>query len=283
MTIGPLRAELLKLRRSRSTWVLGGLLVVGLVLFTYLLVYLVLQQPSPGRTDPEVEASRGALLATLAPSQLATTVLSDISGLGGPLVLILGAMSMAREYTWGTVRLLLTHTASRFTMVIAKLGALAVVLAILVIAAFVAGAFGAWLVATLRGVSTSFPPAEQLLRAAGIGWLILAAWCAVGVTLGTVLRSTGLAIGLGLVYALVIESLVRALARNLSFLEAISRGMLQPNASTLAASVGSPSAAGRVGDGLTPNSPGVAAAVLVAYLLAAVAVSVVAVRIRDVS
>ena len=44
------------------------------------------------------------------------------------------------------------------------------------------------------------------------GWLILAAWAALGVLLGVLTRGTSLAIGVGILYALVIEGLLSAFA-----------------------------------------------------------------------
>ena len=57
--IGAISAELLKLRKSWSTWILGGVLVLGLLLLGYLLIYLLVQNPPPG--DRGAQAGIAAL------------------------------------------------------------------------------------------------------------------------------------------------------------------------------------------------------------------------------
>ena len=54
------------------------------------------------------------------------------------------------------------------------------------------------------------------------GWLILAVWAALGVLLGVLTRGTSLAIGIGILYALVIEGLLSALADSVGVLEPLS-------------------------------------------------------------
>ena len=70
------------------------------------------------------------------------------------------------------------------------------------------------------------------------GWLILAAWAAVGVLLGVVTRGTSLAIGVGILYALVIEGLLSAFADTVSLLQPLTDVFLRANGYSLAAALG---------------------------------------------
>ena len=97
-------------------------------------------------------------------------------------------------------------------MLAAKLAALAIVLVPFVLALFSAGAVTSYVIAQIEDAPTSWPSAWLLLRAIAGGWLILAVWAALGVLLGVLTRGTSLAIGIGILYALVIEGLLSAFA-----------------------------------------------------------------------
>lgn len=270
-------AELLKLRRSWSTWILIGILALVQLLLGYLLIYFIAQVPVP---DDEVDF-RPALLLTLRPENFVSNVLTMIASLGGALALVLGAMHSAREYGWRTISNLLTQGPTRLGLFTAKLVALAIVTLILVLVTFAAGAIGAALVASLLGESINFPGVAEIAAGVAVGFLIAGAWAALGHALGFLLRSTGLAIGLGLVYALVIETVISSLAGFNDVVEAISRGLLGINGSSLAASFG-PEVLGEQ-FGVVPIDAPVAAAVLAAYLvISSVAAAVVLLR-RDVT
>src|SRR4029453_1275179 len=70
------------------------------------------------------------------------------------------------------------------------------------------------------------------------GWLILAAWAALGVLLGVVTRGTSLAIGVGILYALVIEGLLSAFADSVSLFEPLTEVFLRANGYSIAAALG---------------------------------------------
>jgi ABC-2 type transport system permease protein len=94
------------------------------------------------------------------------------------------------------------------------------------------------------------PPAWELLRGLAAGWFILAAWAALGVLLAVASRGTALAVGVGILYALVIEGLLSALASQVSWLEGLVEYFLRANAYSLVASLGVPA------ESLTDNGPG---------------------------
>ena len=278
--MGPLRAELLKAWRSWATTIL--ILIVALVelLLGYLVIWLVVQAPlEQGGLD---EAASAALLATLGPEGLVGNALAMLAGLGGALALVLGALMSAREYGWRTVGALLVQGRPRVAMVAAKAGALAIVLAVMTVATFVAALAGSALVAALEGGEMALPPLDEVAAGLGAGWLIVGAWGSIGLALGFLLRGTGLAIGLGLAYAFVIETLIVTLSGTSSVVEAIARGLVGVNAGALASSFG-PELPPQFGGPLLDITPAVATFVVAAYLVAGLVVSTIVVRARDVT
>jgi ABC-2 type transport system permease protein len=278
--MGPLRAELLKARRSWATTILIAIVALVELLLGYLVIWLIVQAPAEQGGVTEVE--RAALLATLGSDQLVGNALSMLAGLGGALALVLGALMSAREYGWRTVGTLLVQGRPRVAMVVAKAAALAIVLAVMTVATFLAAVAGSALVVALEGGEMGLPPIDEILAGLGVGWLIVGAWGSVGLALGFLLRATGLAIGLGLAYAFVIETLLAALSGASPVVEAIARGLIGVNAGALASSFG-PELPPQFGGPALDIEPAVAALVVAAYLVAGLIVAIVAVRARDVT
>ncbi len=276
--IGAISAEMLKLRKSWSTWILGGVLVLGLLLLGYLLIYVLVQNPPPG--DRGAQEGIAALKATLLPKNVVPNVLGFLAGLGGPIALVIGALNSAREYSLRTITAILTQRPSRLGLLASKAMALAILLAVLVAACFAVGVVGSLSVAALDGTSGSPPSIVEIGKGAAASWLILGAWAALGFALGMILRSTGLAIGLGLVYALVIETLISALGFGLAAFETVSRGLLGRNASALADAFGQLNINGGQA---AVNPPATAALVLAAYVIGSLVVAAILFLRRDVT
>jgi ABC-2 type transport system permease protein len=280
--IGPIRAELLKGWRSWATRILIGVIILVELLLGYVVIWAILQAPDVGEGGGFGPEARAVLLTTLSPAELVGNALGMLAGLGGALALVLGALSSAREYGWRTLAVLLVQGPGRAVVVVAKAAALAVALLAMDLATFLAATVGSVAVTGLEGGTISWPPAGEVLAGLGVGWLILAAWGSVGLALGFLLRGTGLAIGLGLVYAFVIESLLSALVGASSIIEAIARGLVGVNASALATSF-AVELPPELGGSPLDIEPAVAAAVLAAYAMAGIAVSAFVVRARDVT
>jgi ABC-2 type transport system permease protein len=169
----------------------------------------------------------------------------------------------------------------------AKLVALGVVLVPFVIALFVAGGIASYLVATAEGATVDWPSVWEITRAFAAGWLIFAAWAALGVLLATASRGTALAIGLGILYSLVIEGLLSALAGQVSWLDSLVEYFLRANAYSLVVALGVPT------ETLADNGPGSffgpfvsaeqAVLAMTAYAVFSLALSAVVIPHRDVS
>jgi ABC-2 type transport system permease protein len=218
--LASLGAELLKIRRRPSTWVLPLIWLAIIVLLNYTLTYTLLSNVPPP-TFPEgtpqqqqeqlreqQEQFQEQQLRPLYPENLVPNLIPGYSGVGAPIALILGALAVGSEYGWATFKTILTQRPGRTALFLGKLLALGVILAMLVVLTFTAGAASSLVVAALAGGSLKGPPVGELLRALGAGFLILAVWASLGALLSTLLRSTALSIGLGLVYSLVLETVI---------------------------------------------------------------------------
>jgi ABC-2 type transport system permease protein len=115
---------------------------------------------------------------------------------------------------------------------------------------FATGALASSAIALSEGADFAGPSAWLVIRGLAAGWLILAAWAALGAMLAVVSRGTSLAIGIGILYALVIEGLLSALATQVSLLDRVVEFFIRANAYSLATSLGvSP-------DEVNDNGPG---------------------------
>jgi ABC-2 type transport system permease protein len=268
-------AELLLLRKRAATWILFGIWTLLGVLFAYVLPYALDSEGTPGG------------LGDLLPQSLPGTLLTGFPFFGGVFALMLGVFALGSEYGWGTPKTLFTQGPPRVRVLAAKLVALGLVLVPFVVALFAAGAVASYVIAQIENAPVTWPSVWLLVRAMAAGWLILAVWGALGVLLGVVTRGTSLAIGVGILYALVIEGLLSALADSVSMLEPLTDVFLRANGYSIALALGASV------DSIESNGPGSfggpfvdsfqAVAVLAAFIAAFAALAGVLLKRRDVA
>ncbi len=280
--IGSFRASWLKLRKRPAVWILGSLLVALLVLLTYVLSYLIFNNPPKGAnfgsTDPR------SLKVILYPTNYVRTTLSAFSGLGAAIALILGVLSYGSEYGWGTLKTVFTQRPGRLATLAGNLLALGAVIAIMVAALFAAGAVCSSVIGSLDGRGGDWPAATTILKGAAAAWLIMAMWAAFGVVLSILFRQSALAIGIGLLYSLVIESIVFGLFGQVDWLKTIEKGFPGANANSLVASFGSGLRRGAAGASPDPLVGGTQAALVVLlFLVVFLVISAGLLRARDVT
>jgi hypothetical protein len=134
-------------------------------------------------------------------------------------------------------------------------------------------------VAAVEGESGVLPGAAELARSIGGALLLLGMWAAGGVLLGVLARGPSLATGLGLVWSLVVENLLRGVANALPALEPVTDHLPGTAAGSLARALG---AAADSAPGVVNTLPGGTAAGWVAgYLVGCTVASVLLVRRRD--
>jgi ABC-2 type transport system permease protein len=269
-------AELLVLRKRASTWILVGIWAMLALVFAYVVPYATyLNRSSP-------DSLRDAL-----PENLVGTLMGGFPFFGGVIALMLGVLAFGSEYGWGTLKTLFTQRPGRLHVFGAKLLALALTLAGFVLVVFALGAIASYAIAVREGADVSWPSLSLLLRGLGAGWLILAVWAALGVVLAVLFRGTALAVGVGILYALVVEGLLSALATQVSLLDPLVEFFVRASGYSLVVGLGaSAEDAGDRGPG-SFSGPFVggeqALLVLVAYLAVFVLVAGWRLRRRDVA
>jgi ABC-2 type transport system permease protein len=268
-------AELLVLRKRAATWILLGIWTFLGIFFAYVIPYAL---------DPE-DATGG--VQQFLPESLAANLLEGFPFFGGVFALMLGVFALGSEYGWDTLKTLFTQRPGRLRVLAAKLAALGIVLVPFVLSLFAAGAVASVVIAQIEDAPVTWPSAWLLVRAIAAGWLILAVWAALGVLLGVVTRGTSLAIGVGILYALVIEGLLSAFADSVSVLEPLTNVFLRANGYSIAAALGASvesiesSGPGSFGGPFVDSLQAVA--VLVAFVAGFIAISAFLLRRRDVA
>jgi ABC-type transport system involved in multi-copper enzyme maturation permease subunit len=274
---GSVKAEVLKLRKRPSTWVIALILILFVVLLDYGLSYLVFKT-APRRLERSGETLQSLITSTY-PINIVRESLSDVSGIGACLALILGALSMSSEYEWRTLRAMFTQAPGRLTVLAAKAAVLVPVAAILSVMVLAAAALSSLGVGSLDGHVSGWPAVSQAVGGFLAVWLILSVWVALGVLLGVLLRQTGMAIAAGLVYIIVIEGLILGLFASNGVIEAVKKVFPGANAKALGLAFGKIPLSGSA----TPLvGAGQAVAVLVGYLVVFVGISALLLRRRDV-
>jgi ABC-2 type transport system permease protein len=209
--IASLRAETLKSRKRWGNWILFLILLAILVLFSYVIPYLVFTHP-PRRLESPVPPA--VLKRETFPENLIPSVLMSMSTFGAAIMIIFGSLSTASEYGWLSVQTILVQKPGRSAVLLGKLLNLAFTTLLITAAVMIVGAVTAYIVVRIDGSSSSWPATIDLVKAFGALWLQLAVWTGFGMFLGIALRSTAGAIGGGLIYLLVGETVLGQLFRD---------------------------------------------------------------------
>jgi ABC-2 type transport system permease protein len=207
--IATLRMELFKLSRRMSIWILGAI-IVAIVILGYLLLWHFVHNPPRGaRVRGAIE--RRVELKAVYPHAMIPTTLGIAESLGGALCMVVGCLVVGSEYGWGTMKTVLTQLPGRTAMFVARAIAVELFILLFDLAMFgVAAALSASL-AHADGQAMDWPSASEILKGIGIGWLVFSMWTSFGMVLAYLFRQSGLAIGIGLVYMLVLENIILGL------------------------------------------------------------------------
>ena len=218
--LGSYRAELLKLRKRGAVWVLFGAGLVLSLIFGYLLPYLGYATGEENQQTsgiPRAEVLRGVL-----PERMMDNTIGGYPVFAGALALVLGAVVVGSEYTWGTLKTILSQRPGRGTVLAGQLLGLLTMIALWVLGMFAACALCSIGIAAAENGSMNWPGPLDLLTGLAGGWLVLSMWCLAGVVLAVAFRNVALPIGLGVVWILGVETLfagvVTSLLPDLEFL-----------------------------------------------------------------
>lgn len=288
--LGSLRAEAMKAWKRPAIWVCVGLLVLLLIVLGYGIEYFVYTFTKPVRANPNAPPlDYGLLKHSLYPTHFHQNVMGGGAQLGGVLMMIIGVLLQGSEYGWGTVKTAFTQRPRRWLIIVARLAVIAVAAVLVAALLLLVGAAASWGLAAVDGKAGGFPfpDAATILRSELALSLVFSFWAVFGFALATLFRQSALAIGLGLAYALVIESLIFGLADQ--FVGDSSKRIHQwfplENVSFLVQSFGSANTREAIGQAVAkPFADGTHGAVmLVIYCAAFAALSIVLTQRRDVT
>jgi len=271
------RAELRRILRWPATWVLAGVWLSLNALFGYVFDWI-----SYYTGDATGPSGAGVQLSSLLPAAIPDRFADGMPMFGGAIVMILGALAVGSGYGWGTWKTVYTQGPSRAASFGGTLVALLVLVAGLVLVTVGLDLGLSALVAAVEGGSAALPAFGPLATSYGGGVLILGMWAAGGVLLGVLARGPALAVGLGLVWSLVVENLLRGVANALPAIEGVTNRMPGSSAGSVAGALGGAD----VADGGAPGvlhvlSGPVAAGMTAGYLVIFVAVALALVTRRD--
>ncbi|MBB5913327.1 ABC-type transport system involved in multi-copper enzyme maturation permease subunit [Nocardia transvalensis] len=204
------RAEFARLRRWPAFWILLGTWILLNLTFAYLFNYLA--YTSGDSTRMSNGQPRDVLMQLMLPAAVPEVFTQGMAMFGGALMLVLGALVIGSGYGWGSWKTVLTQGPSRIAVVGGSVAALAVVVVGLVCAAFVIDLGVAALIGTLQHQALALPSAGRSLAGILTGTAILGMWTLAGALIGAIARGPALAVGLGLVWVLVVENLLRGVA-----------------------------------------------------------------------
>lgn len=205
-----LRAEALRLRRWPAFWIVLGTWVLLNLTFAYLFNYLAYTSGESGALSDGLP--REVLLGQLLPAAVPEVFTQGMAMFGGALMLLLGALAVGSGYGWGTWKTVFTQGPGRPAAVGGLLVSLVLVVVGLVCVAFAVDLGVSALIAATEGQSLALPSVERSVLGILTGTAILGMWTLAGAFIGAVARGPALAVGLGLVWVLVVENLLRGVA-----------------------------------------------------------------------
>lgn len=276
-------AELFKLRKRSALWVIATLWMVLTLIFGYVFPYVTYSGTPVGPSFGDQASSEGALAEVL-PESLVPSAIGGFPMFAGALALLIGVLCGGDEYGWQTTKVIYTQGPRRISVLAGKMSALLVVILCIVLLTFIVDGTAAWLISGWESAPAVWPSAGELAVGVLGGWLIVSMWATCGMFLGTLVRSTALAVGLGLVWALAVENLIRVFANVIEPIDFLQQYFPGTNAGSLASALG-------VAQGQAGGTPGVSAVVggaqatlvLIAYVAAFGAISAITVQRRDIT
>ena len=274
-----LQADLLLLRKRTATWILLAVSMIMSVVFTYAFPYTTYLQTASGQRT-------AADLRPLLPEGVVSSVLGGFPFYFGMFALILGVLQFGSEFGWDTFKTTFMQRSNRATAVVSKITALIITLSLFAVSVFVTGALASIIIAANEGAAINWPSALDFVKGFAAGWLLLSLWALFGVLLAVLSRGIALAMGLGIVYALVIEGLVTGFGDSIKLLHDLSEAFLRTNGYSLIAPLQISSGTGNDGPGFFTGpfvSEWQALIVIVGYLVIFSGASALVVARRDVN
>ena len=274
--IGTIKAEVRKIVRRPAFLVTGG--VIGVIVA---LVYGVDYYQALHPSAPEMAAGVGLLKQQLMPHELVNMVMGAAFPIGAALAVVLGSISTGSDYSWSTLKTFLTQGPDRLRVAAGKFTAFEASMLALALILFAVGALASAVIASNERQTIQWPAAINLVKGLAAVWLVLGAYGALGIALGVLFRQAAAAVGVGLIYVVLLQGIL------VRFLTSFDNGQYKwlgnwfdgENAVALMQSFTSPA----FGHRPPAVDPAQAAMTLVAYLVAFFMGAALILRWRDVT
>jgi ABC-2 type transport system permease protein len=275
------RAELLRLRKWPAIWVTLGAWAALALMFGYVFGYLSYKT---GDTSFSNEGQAlDSVLHDLMPVSVPDVLLQGMPMFGGALMLVLGAMVAGSGYGWGTWKTVFTQGPSRTASLVGSMVATTAVVVGTVLFTLVVYAGVSLAIALSESQEVVWPSAGSVVESVLAGVLVLEMWAMAGFALGTLSRGPALSVGLGLVWALVVENLLRGVGNLLGAVEALTHVLPGTAAGSLVGSLTGVDAGGGTPGVVDVVSGTQATWTVLAYVVALPVVALALVRRRDVA
>jgi len=270
-------AELLRLRKWSATWVVVGAWMALALAFGYVFNYVAYVSGEENFTSDG--GTRAGLLAQMLPPALPDILVQGLPMFGGALAMVIGALAAGNGFGWGTWKTVFTQGPSRLATVGGSLLAVTLIVVAMITATLVLYLGVSSLIAVTEGHEIVMPSLEAVAKAYGTGFLVLEMWAVLGFLVGVLAKGPSIAVGLGLVWALVVENLLRGVGGLISAVETFTH--------VLPGTAGGSLVGALVGEG--SGTPGVVTTIggeqalitVAAYVLVAGVAAVVLMRRRD--
>ncbi|MBC7278000.1 ABC transporter permease [Nocardioides sp.] len=275
--VGSTAAELLRLRKWSAIWVIVGAWLALSLSFGYVFNYVSYKTGDDNFAGDG--ASDAQLLAELMPSAIPDILVSGLPMFGGALAMVVGALVAGNGFGWGTWKTVFTQGPSRSAAVGGSLAAVTVFMFAMMTATLVLCAGVSVAIAAAEGQPITMPALTDLAQSFGAGFLVLEMWALLGFLVGVLAKGPALAVGLGLVWSLVVENLLRGVGSLLSGVETVTDALPGTAGGSLAgAIIGGPNGTPGVLDAISGER---ALVTVAAYVLVAAVAAVVVMRRRD--
>ena len=271
------RAELLRLRKWSAIWVIVGAWLALSLSFGYVFNYVAYKTGDDNFAGDG--ASNAQLLAELMPSAIPDVIVSGLPMFGGALAMVVGALVAGNGFGWGTWKTVFTQGPSRFASVGGSLAAVTAFIFAMMTATLALCVGVSVAIAATEGQTIDLPALSDLAQSFGAGFLVLEMWALLGFLVGVLAKGPALAVGLGLVWSLVVENLLRGVGSLLSGMETVTDALPGTAGGSLAgAIIGGPNGTPGVLDAISGER---ALITVTAYVLVAAVAAVVVMRRRD--
>ena len=273
------RAELLRVRKAPATWVVLGAWLALNVMFAYLFNYVAY---ATGSTSFATEgATRESLLADLLPAALPEVLVLGMPMWGAALMMVLGALVAGSGFGWGTWKTVFTQGPTRTRALAGSLVALTALVLVVTTTTLLVDLGLALTITAVESQPLAWPALADTATSFGSGLLLLTMWAYAGFLLGVLARGAAVSVGFGLVWALVVENLLRGVGSLLTWMDTVTTYLPGTAGGSLVGSLVDPQSAQGVPGVLDTLSRTEALATMAAYLVLLPSLAVVLMRRRD--